>query len=152
MDVAIAGSQAEISFRRIDGTLFFGRPMTGRWADSPEPRLAHVQTPTGTVPALTNPEELKATVDIYPGDVEILDVAVKVDKEQEAYGWNNESFFHLNWRNQQRQLNHERYLVEVTVTSSGRKSRASFRIDNDGPFAAFRLAALTPAQRQAVSN
>jgi hypothetical protein len=113
--------------------------------------VAHIQTPDGTVPILTNPEELKNTVDIYPGDTEQLDVAIRVDQEDYAYGWNNETYFHPNWRNPDRQLNHERYLIRVMVTSSGRRCTRSFRIDNDGPFASFNLAELTSAQRQAVS-
>jgi hypothetical protein len=145
--------RAQISFLRLDGTPFLHHPMVARWAGgSPEPRVAHIQTPGGgTVPLLTNSEELKNTVDIYPGDTEQIDIAIRVDHENEAYAWNNETYFYPNWRNPNRQLNHERYLIRVIVTSSGRKCVHVFRIDNDGPFTSFNLAEVTPAQRQAAS-
>ena len=58
--------RAEISFLRLDGTPFIAQPMIGRWAaGAPEPRTIHVTTPNGTVPVLTNPQELKTTVDIF---------------------------------------------------------------------------------------
>jgi hypothetical protein len=144
--------RAQISFLRLDGTPFFERPMTERWAaGSPEPKVVHLQQGEQIVPVVTNPEELKVTVDIYPGDSEPLDVAIRVADEQDAYGWSNENYFFLDWRNPQRQLNRTQYLIEVVVTSSGRKRRGIFRIDNDGPFIDFRLAEPTPAQRQAAN-
>jgi hypothetical protein len=143
--------RAEICFLRLDGTPFLTEPMRGRWAGSPEPKVAQAVTQGGTVPVLINPQELKATVDIYPGDVEQLDVAIRVDQEQDAYGWSDETYYFPDWRNPARQLNHDRYLIKVTVTSSGRKCTNLFRIDNDGPFASFSLAEPTPPQRQVAS-
>lgn len=146
--------RAEISFRRLDGTHFFAQPMTARWAGvSPEPRVVHVQTPNGVVvPILDNPQELKTTVDIYPDASEQLDVAIRVDQDEHAYAWNNESYFYQDWRNPSRRLDHDRYLIEVSVRSTGRKRTEWFRIDNDGSFDNFSLAALTPAQRQVIAN
>ena len=77
-------------------------------------------------------------------------MAIRVDQEQDAYAWHNDTYFYPDWRNTDRQLNHERYLIQVTVTSSGRKCTDWFRVDNDGAFVDFRLADLTAAQRQAV--
>jgi hypothetical protein len=143
--------RAQIFFLRLDGTPVLQRPMVARWAGgSPEPRVVHVQTPTGTVPVLTNPAELKDTVDIYPGETEQIDVAVRVDQDASAFGWNNETYFYPNWRNPNYELNPGRYLVQVVVTSSGRKCTDFFRVDNDGSFAAFNLAEPTFDQRQAV--
>jgi hypothetical protein len=93
---------------------------------------------------------LSVKAGLRAGDSEPLDVAIRVDQEVDAYGWNNETYFYQNWRNPQRKLNHKRYLVEVIVTSSGSKRRGVFRLDNDGPFTDFRLAELTLTQRQAV--
>jgi hypothetical protein len=109
-----------------------------------------VEQPGRTVAVLTNPEELTATVDIYPGDSAPLDVAIRVDQEPEAYGWNNETYFHRNWRNPDRRLERGQYMIEVLVTSSGRKCINYFRLDNDGPIGAFHLAELTPDQRRAA--
>jgi hypothetical protein len=144
--------RAEISFLRIDGTPFFDKPMTGRWTDSPEPKVVSVQTQNGIVAVLNNPQELKAAVDIYPDDAELLDVAVRVDHELEAYGWNSETYFHQTWRNPDRQFNRGLYIAEITIASSGRKRRAWFRLENDGPFNTFRLGELTEAQQQAVRH
>src|SRR5438105_532818 len=104
-----------IAFLRTDGTPI-GKPMTGRWADTPEPRVAYVVGPNGAnVPVLTNPQELKPTVDVYPGDSELLDVAVRVGGEVECYGWNGETFFYKNWRNPNWQFDKGIFLVEATV-------------------------------------
>ena len=66
--------RAEILFLRLDGTPFIKEPMIGRWAGgSPEPRVAFIQQQNGPpAPFLTNPEELKNIVDIYPGDTSNL--------------------------------------------------------------------------------
>jgi hypothetical protein len=142
--------RAEIAFLRADGTDYFDVPMKGRWIDTPEPRVALVGTANGQVAVLTNSQELKPTVDIYPGESELLDVAIRVDGEDPCYGWNDEAYFHA-WRNPERKLEKHVYLVKVTVTSSGKKRTDYFRLLNDGPFAAFRLAQLTPTDQKAVS-
>jgi hypothetical protein len=146
--------RAEISFLRLDGTQFFAQPMTARWeGGSPEPKVVHVQTPNGAVaPVLINPQELKTAVDIYPGAVEQLDLAIRVDQEEYAYAWNDESYYYQNWRNPSRRLNCEQYLIEVLVSSTGPKSVGRFRIDNDGPFTSFSLDELTPAQQQTITR
>src|SRR5580704_138438 len=110
--------RADITFlRSTDASPIFQQPMTGRWASgAPEPRVAHVQTASGqTVPVLLNPQELKPALDLYPGDSLILDVAIRVDGENDCYGWNDETYYYSNWRNPNRQLPKGLYLVEVTV-------------------------------------
>ena len=144
---------AEISFHRLNGTAFFERPMAGRWGNTPEPIVMRMPAPQPggqTVPVLVNPYALSATVDIYPGEKEILDIVARVDGEDVAYGWNNETYFFEDWRNTDRQLPRQQYLIEVTITSSGRKRRKWFCINNDGPFNSFRLTELTSEQRQVV--
>jgi hypothetical protein len=144
--------RGEIAFLRSDATDKFAKPMAGRWVDSPEPMVVHVTTPSGPVAILTNPTALKTSVDIYPGETEPLDVAVRVEGEPDAYGWNDETYFVPNWRNLQRQLGYGTYLIEVTVTSSGRKCRKYFRLCNDGPRSAFCLAEPTQAEWQAINK
>jgi hypothetical protein len=123
--------RGEIYFLRPDGTLFYETAMIGRWtAGSPEPRVFFAE---GGVPMLTNPQELKTTVDIYPGSSEPLDVAIRVDPERDAYGWNNEAYYHRNWRNPERRLAEGRYVIRVVVSSSGRKCAEYFCLNNDGP-------------------
>jgi hypothetical protein len=33
-------------------------------------------------------------MDVYPGEEETLDVAVRFDDEADCYGWNNDAYFH----------------------------------------------------------
>jgi hypothetical protein len=125
--------------------------MTGRWADTPEPKVVYVAGANGAkVPVLTNSQELKPTVDVYPGETELLDVAVRVDGEVECYGWNDETFFYEKWRNPNLKFDKQIFLVEATITSSGKKRRDWFRVANDAAFQAFELQAPTPSERQAV--
>jgi hypothetical protein len=143
--------RAQIAFLRADGTLFLDKAITGRWTGSPEPLVAYIATSSGgTAAVLTNPQQLRATIDVYPGETELLDVAVRVDGEHDCYSWNDETYFYQNWRNPNCRLGRGIYLVEVTVTSSGKKCRDYFRLANDGPFAALRLAQPTPTEREAV--
>lgn len=143
--------RAEIVFLRSDGTPLFEKPMTGRWTGSPEPQVVFLSTGVGGVVAvLNNPQALKSTVDVYPDDTELLDIAVRVDGESECYGWNDETYFHRNWRNPDRELRHGLYMVEVTVSSSGKKRQEYFRLANDGPFTAFCLTEITPVDRQTI--
>jgi hypothetical protein len=144
--------RGEIVFLRGDGTQFFDKPMVGRWAGTPEPQIRFLKLESGeTAPFLTNPQQLRPTVDIYPGDSELLDVVVRVDGEGECYGWNDETYLRPNWRNADRMLGLGRYFVEVTITSTGRKCTGYFRIENDGPFNGFRLAPLTPNERANIT-
>ena len=143
--------RAEIVFLRTDGTALFDKPMTGKWTDTPEPRVVLSDINGQVVPYIINPQELRPAVDVYPGASEVLDVVVRVDGEDACYGWNNETYFYQDWRNPDRKLDNRIYLVEVTVTSSGRKRKDYFRLTNDGPFAAFRLDAPTERELAAVS-
>ena len=85
-----------------------------------------------------------ARMDVYPGEEEIVDVAVRLDNELDCYGWNDEAYTH-NWRNPNWKLPPGRYLVRVVVTSSGHKCIGHFRLINDVDNRAdFRLASATP--------
>jgi hypothetical protein len=143
--------RGEIAFLRPDGTDLFVKPMIGRWASSPEPLVAHLPTDDGTAAVLTNPAALKSTVDVYPSEAEVLDVAVKFGEEEDCYGWNDETYFFADWRNPNWRLGHGIYLVEVTVRSSGKKCRDYSRLCNDGGSRVFRLDKPTPTEWQAVT-
>ena len=104
--------QATITFHHLDdGQDIFGRPMEGRWATSPEPTLIEITgeldqgtgTPVaglGAAPAagkhpiklyMRDPSRLTpiSRIDIHAGESVPLDVAVRLDEDQECYGWNN---------------------------------------------------------------
>jgi hypothetical protein len=101
--------RGEITFHHLDGQDVFGRSMAVRFARSPEPILS----------------------DVYPGEGELLDVAVRFDDDNTGcYGWNNDSYFH-NWRTPDWRLPRARYLVKAVITSSGQKCRGVFRLVND---------------------
>ncbi len=143
--------RAEIAFLRLDATPLFEKPTTGRWTGTQEPLVAFLSNDKGeTIPVLTNPQMLTPALDVYPDDSELLDIVVRVEGEDLCYCWNDETYFYHDWRNPHRVLGHGLYLVEVTISSSGRKRRGQFRLSNDGPFTAFRLTEITPADRQAI--
>jgi hypothetical protein len=94
---------------------------------------------------------LKSRIDVYPGQSEHLDIAVRLDDEDECYGWNNETYSGDNpWRNPQWRLARGRYLIKVTVVSSGQTCEEVFSLINDVDRGDFRLERATPAQKRAV--
>jgi hypothetical protein len=73
-------------------------------------------------------------IDVYPGGSELLDVAARLDDDEEAFGWNNDTYFcPTPWRNPEWKLEKGRYLVKVTVNSSGQQCSQVFRLVNDVP-------------------
>jgi hypothetical protein len=144
--------RGEITFHNLDGQAFFDRAMAVRWASAPEPIASQIVDPA-------EPQEPKffildfaraateSRTDVYPGEEEVLDVAVRFDDEADCYGWNNDSYFY-NWRNPNWRLPRERYLIKVVVTSSGQKCVGKFRlINNVDSRADFRLTELLPEDR-----
>lgn len=69
-------------------------------------------------------------MDVYPGEEEAVDVAVRFDIEPDCYGWNNDAYFY-NWRNPNWKISRGRYLVKVVITSSGQKCVQVVRLVND---------------------
>ena len=69
-------------------------------------------------------------IDIPPGESEILDLAVRCDEDEDAIGWNNESYNPPLWKNPRWKLQKGRYLVSVTVRSAGQRWAADFDLNN----------------------
>jgi hypothetical protein len=87
-------------------------------------------------------------MDVYPGEQERLDIAARFDNESECYGWSNDSYFSDPvWRIPDWRLPPGRYLVNVTVVSSGEKATGLFRLVNDVPQSDFRLQEALPDDR-----
>lgn len=126
--------RGEITFHHLnDGQDIFGRAMEVRWVNSPEPIANQIVSLDDKVQFYIRDFTRAATgsrIDVYPGEEELLDVAVRFDGEAECYGWNNESYFY-NWRNPKWKLSRERYLVKAVITSSGQKCVDAFRLIND---------------------
>ncbi len=84
-------------------------------------------------------------MDIYPGEVELLNIAGKFDDDADCYGWSNESYFSDPvWRNPNWRLPVGRYLVKVVVNTAGEKVSSVFRLINDVPRTDFRLEPTMP--------
>jgi hypothetical protein len=132
--------RAAITFHNIDDeTDIFGRTMEGRWTNIPEPIPIGFVTDSNNRRVALIPAEYHG-VDVYPGDSEYLDIAMRADGDEECYGWSNESYFCTPlWRNPKWKLDRGRYLVKVIVTSSGQKIARWFRIENNADRSAFRL-------------
>jgi hypothetical protein len=146
--------RGEITFHHLnDGQDIFGRAMVVRWVNSPEPIANQIIGLDGKVQFHIRDFARAATesrIDVYPGEEELLDVAVRFDGEAECYGWNNDSYFY-NWRNPNWKLPRERYLVKVVITSSGKKCSGVFRLVNDVDNRTdFRLIPATPDDRAKV--
>jgi hypothetical protein len=122
---------ADITFHHLDGQNVFGRAMIGRWSGSPEPTPIRFRIGDQLV-LISDPSRVTTRIDVPPGEAQRLDVAARFDAEDECYGWNNESYFSDPvWRNPDWRLNSGRYLVRVTIVSTGDKCVGLFRVIND---------------------
>lgn len=115
--------------------------MVIRWPNSPEPipLLFEFDGKQATIvdPSLITLEQRK---DVFPGEVELIDVACRLDDDEDCYGWNNESYFsNPLWRNPSWRLPQNRYLINVTIVSAGEKLSKPFRLINDVSINDFRL-------------
>ena len=81
---------------------------------------------------------IMSKMDIPAGEQEDLDIAVRCDSDSDAYGFNNESY-QFAWKHKRWKLPKNRYLVEVTVRSSGHKVSQRFLMNNDLSRDEFRL-------------
>lgn len=126
--------QGTISFHYLDGQRFFADAMPMRFAHSPQP--TPMQIVLGDMSGiLVDPARfsINSRIDVYPGESTPIDIAVKFDSEEECYGWSNLSYLSDPlWRHPDWKLPQGRYLIEVTVNSSGQKCAAIFRLFNQG--------------------
>lgn len=135
-----------ISFHHLDGQNIFGRTMPVRWSYTPEP-IPLVGVIDGKQISIVDPARLtiESRVDVYPGESKRLDVAARFNDEDECYGWSNENYFSdPPWRNPRWKLSRQRYLIKVTVVSSGDKCIGIFRLINDVPQDNFRIEPALP--------
>jgi hypothetical protein len=131
----------DISFYNLDGQNVFGRSMRIRWSNTREPVLpVHTfQIDGERVYLIDYRTDVIDRVDVYPGDSQRLDVVARFGDDISCYGWSNENYSR-GWRHPDWELPPERYIVKVTVISSGQTSKEVFRIVNNNiPRNAFRL-------------
>jgi hypothetical protein len=135
-----------ITFHHLDGQNVFGRAMPVRWSYTPEPVplvgfIDNKQIQILDLARIT----LESRVDVYPGEDKRLDVAALFNDEDECYGWNNENYFSdPQWRNPRWKLSAQRYLIKVTVVSSGEECTGVFRLINDVKQDDFRIEPVLP--------
>jgi hypothetical protein len=147
--------RAAITFHHLDGQNIFGRTMDGRWPASPEPVPLPVVNGTGQISFLVDYARLtlQSRIDVYPGETELLDIAVRFDRDPECYGWSNENYFSDPiWRNPNWRLASARYLVRVRVFSAGQKCLGCFRLVNDVSRGDFRLEPVTDRERAVLAH
>ena len=84
--------------------------MPVRWVNSPEPVASQIYDMEHN-PQFYIADFARNTtrIDVYPGEEEMLDVAVRFDAEEACYGWNNEVYGN-NWRTPRWRLPRGRYL------------------------------------------
>lgn len=138
-----------VQFHHLDdGAPVFARPMPARWAGADEP-VSHQVLPSGQVAQLFDVARYNAAVrrDCYPGIPEPLDVAVRFDSDDDCYGWSNENYLPgKGWRNPDFKLPRGRYLVTVTIRSSGEDVFSVFKLENSVGRQHFRLLEASQAE------
>jgi len=122
-----------------DGAPLLSRAMPVRWADSDEP-FSYQALPGGGVKEVFDPAKYNAGFrrDCFPGTPELVDVAARFDSDDDCYGWSNESYL-KGWRNPEFKLPKGRYLVKVTIRSSGEPISDVFKLENSLARQNFRL-------------
>ena len=145
-----------ITFHHLDdGQNIFGREMAIRWSGSPQP------IPSDVVNMATGQVQYRVVdltrittdsrMDVYPGENELFDVAVRLDADTDCYGWNNEAYFSQTlWRSQNWRLAPGRYLVRARIKSSGQTCTGVVRLINDVPRTDCRLEPATKADRAKI--
>ena len=133
-----------VIFRHLENQQdIFGRPMDARWANTPLPVPIPVVGPEGQNFHIVDAARLASgsRIDIYPGETELLDIAVRIGSDDDGYGWNNEAYFEpsVNGRNPRWRLAYRQCLVEVIVTSSGQTRSGVFLLVNHANLKDFRL-------------
>ena len=138
-----------------DGKDGSGRPMKGRWWGVQEPLPIQIVAQGHPIMYMVDPVRLAPDMykDIYSGGSEQLDVAGRFDDDDECYGWCNDNYSSEPlWRNPDWKLSPGRYLVEVTIFSSGERCNGLFRLINDVPVDAFRLEKAQSSDYEKVKN
>jgi hypothetical protein len=134
----------------------FGKPMKGRWSNSPQPAPETFAMADGRrfVQLPIDRYDREARKDIYPGkdENEPLDIAVRWPSDTECYGWCNEAYLVQNGKNESWRLDQGVYVIMVIINISGRDDKFYFRLHNDGPATAFRLEKATRRERKLISK
>jgi hypothetical protein len=125
-----------------NGQNLFGREMSIRWVNNPEPLPIKIISKSGWEGKILDPVRFNQfqRIDIYPGknNYEDLDVVIRYKNEKECYGFNNESY-QEDFKDARWKLAKDQYLIKVTIWSSGDKVTKNFRLMNLDPIDSFRI-------------
>ena len=137
------GCTGWITFHDLDGQDLFGRKMTIRWANNPEP--IYIDPKTGAPSGSIDWDKMRVghLWDIPPGPLDYreygsLDVVYRSADDENCYGWNNDAYLH-NWKNPEWKLGPGRYLAKIVVKTGGQIFAETVQIMNQGRFEDFRL-------------
>lgn len=124
-----------------------------RWSGSDEPISAQVLA-DGKVALLFDLAKYNAAFrrNCFPGNKESIDIAARFDSDDECYGWSNETYLPgKGWRNEDWKLPKGRYLIKVTVYSSGETVSGVFQLENTVGRKDFRLTQASPEDYQKLN-
>lgn len=123
-----------------NGQNIFGREMQIRWVNNPQPIPLEIKFDDGKCAKMYDPIRFTQLqrMDIYAGEYEDLDVAVRFKEDRECYGWNDESY-RVSGRNPDWRLDKDQYLIKLTLRSSGEKVSKKFRLLNPNRVNDFRI-------------
>ncbi len=144
-----------ITFYHLDGQNVFGRSMQARWVSVWEPLPIQIVAQGHPTMYMFDPVRLAPEMyrDIYSGESEQLDLAVRFDDDEECYGWCDDNYLSdPQWRNPAWKLDKGRYLVKIEIRSSSTKRCDIFRLINDIPINNFRLEKAQPDDYKKISN
>jgi hypothetical protein len=143
----------EIQFyHQNNGAPVFSKPMPIRWAGSDEP-FSYQALPGGQLAWIFDPSKFNAAFyrDCHAGSEEPIDVVARFDSDTDCYGWTNENYLqNKGWRNADWKLPSGRFLVTITVHTSGEKVVDLFELENSVGIQHFRLMNSTKEDRQKI--
>ena len=72
------------------------------------------------------------TVDIAPGEDNGIDIVIQYEREEECYGWNNETYLLVNPRMSRLKLVPGEYIIEISIFYGDKTLKETFTLVNCG--------------------
>ncbi len=131
-----------------DGAPLFDKPMPLRWAGAGDPVTPQI-APDGKVVEMLDPIKYQESFwrNCHPSVPETIDVVARFDNDKECYGWTTENYLYQ-WRNPSWKIPKGRYLVVITVETSGEKVKGVFELENSVGKKDFRLMRATTSDKK----
>jgi hypothetical protein len=109
-----------------------------RWSGNPEP--VKYEVANNKIITLVEPSLIKQSeyIDIPRDEEEELDIAVRFIDENEAYGWNSDSYLHRG-RNPKFQLPLGNYVIKINLICSSSNISKKYLLENPKKIQEFRI-------------